>query len=179
MAFQDVMQPETFEERAALARRMLEELQLDVEVWVDDLGDSSRAAFGDLPSWAVMLSSGGTIRRKIAWPDPDGLRAFTKDITAAAAADDLARRRRARMRNAYSLKRLDKLSRPELYEGPRGKAGRLHARRAHLAFLVEAAPEHPEREEWLSELTSSGPPHQREWARRQTANSTSGADQLR
>ena len=32
LAFRDVAQPETFEERAALAARMLEDLELDVEV---------------------------------------------------------------------------------------------------------------------------------------------------
>ena len=60
---------------------MLADLQLNVEVWVDDLGDSSRAAFGDLPSWAVMLSEEGTIMRKLAWPDPKTLADFTRDLS--------------------------------------------------------------------------------------------------
>ena len=44
------------------------------------------------------------------------------------------------------------------------RASRQHDRRAHLAYLVEAAPEHAARDTWLRELSGDGPAYQRAWA---------------
>ena len=57
MAFENVEQPKDRAERVALARRTLAELKLDVEVWIDDLGDQSRALFGDLPHSAIVVDA--------------------------------------------------------------------------------------------------------------------------
>ena len=165
LAFGDIGQPESFEERAALARRMLQELELDVEVWIDDLGDSSRATFGDLPSWAVMLSTGGTIMRKIAWPDPESLTAITGDLPNRAAAGPPTADRVRANRQKYSLKQAKELLTSHLYLTEEARAARRHDRHAHLAYLIESAPEHASRSEWLQELAESGPPYQRAWAR--------------
>ena len=160
LAFDDVEQPATFEERVALARRMLADLQLDVEVWVDDLGDSSRAAFGDLPSWAVMLSEEGTIMRKLAWPDPKTLADFTKDLPTRRASSSIPNKRLQ-----ASLARARDRQLPPLSAGAGAQAAGQHDRCAHLAFLVEAAPEHAARASWLRELADNGPAWQRAWAR--------------
>ena len=164
LAFRDVAQPETFEERAALARRMLEELELDVEVWIDDLGDRSRATFGDLPSWAVVISSGGSIRRKLAWPDPDSLQKLVANLPKPNQPRTLTPERRRANRIRYSLEQADKLRTAPLYEVAAGRELRMHNRRAHLAYLVEAAPDHAARDAWLLELCGDGPTYQRAWA---------------
>jgi hypothetical protein len=169
LAFRDVAQPETFGERAALARRMLEELELDVEVWVDDLGDTSRATFGDLPSWAVMISHGGTIMRKLAWPEPESLEAFVKDLPAPDLSNTYPTERVRANRIKFSLARAKQLRSKPLHELAPATAARLHERRAHLAFLVETAPEHPSRPQWLQELAGDGPAYQRAWALAQRA----------
>lgn len=141
---------------------MLADLQLNVEVWVDDLGDSSRAAFGDLPSWAVMLSEEGTIMRKLAWPDPKTLADFTRDLsTRRASSETQTKRLRA------SFARAQDRQLPPLSAGAEARAASLHDRLAHLAFLVEAAPEHDARASWLQELADNGPAWQRVWARAQ------------
>ena len=125
LAFRDVAQPETFEERAALAARMLEDLELDVEVWIDDLGDSSRAAFGDLPSWAVMISSGGSILRKLAWPDPDSLQKLVANLPKPNRPRTLTPERIRANRIRYSLEQADKLLScvTQNIDGLHGKAG--------------------------------------------------------
>lgn len=164
LAFRDVAQPETFEERAALAARMLEDLELDVEVWIDDLGDSSRAAFGDLPSWAVMISSGGSILRKLAWPEPESLQQFVADLPTAAQMHASPPERLRAKRCEYSLKRAAALRVGAARERAAERRARVHERRAHLAYLVDAAPEHASRGDWLQELSGDGPAYQRAWA---------------
>lgn len=143
---------------------MLKELELDVEVWVDDLGDRSRATFGDLPSWAVMLSHGGSIKRKVAWPDPESLQAFVEDVPSADSPRKLSPERIRANRIHYSLKQAEQLRVRPLYETAVARAERVHARRAHLAYLVEAAPDHASHDSWLKELSGDGPAYQREWA---------------
>ena len=70
MAFAQTPQPTTIEERVALANQTMAELNLKVDVWVDDLGDQSRAMFGDLPHAAIVIDPKGTIRLKLSWCDP-------------------------------------------------------------------------------------------------------------
>lgn len=143
---------------------MLEDLELDVEVWIDDLGDSSRAAFGDLPSWAVMISSGGTILRKLAWPEPESLQQFVKGLPTAEQMHASPPERVRAKRCEYSLKRAAALRSGTERERAAERRARVHERRAHLAYLVEAAPEHASRDAWLRELSGDGPAYQRAWA---------------
>lgn len=156
-----MLQPRTFEERAALARRTLKDLELDVEVWIDDMGDSSRAAFGDLPSWGVLVSPNGHIQRKVSWPDPDELQAFARNIWAPAGTD---REAAQRARVARSLEQVAALAPAPTDETTAARRARVHDRRAHLAFLVTAARDHRDRAAWLRELAGDGPVPQRAWA---------------
>jgi len=161
LAFRDVLQPKNFEERAALARRTRDELDLDVEIWIDDMGDSSRAAFGDLPSWGVLISPNGHVMRKVSWPDPDELQAFARNIWTPAKTDRAAA---ARARVARSLAAAEQLAVAPAEETAAARRARQHDRRAHLAALVCAAPEHPDRTAWLQQLAGDGPAAQRAWA---------------
>ena len=141
---------------------MLADLQLNVEVWIDDLGDSSRAAFGDLPSWAIMLSEEGTIMRKLAWPDPKTLADFTRDLSPRRDPSEVQTKRRQASFARVRDRQLSPLS-----ADAKARAASMHDRLAHLAFLVEAAPEHAARASWLEELADNGPAWQRAWARAQ------------
>ena len=86
MAFREVEQPATFEQRRALAVRARDELQIPATVLVDGMDDASRAVFGDLPSPAFVIDAQGVIRAKLAWADPERLAASVKDLATAAAA---------------------------------------------------------------------------------------------
>lgn len=69
MAFKDVAQPITWEERRALARKTKKDLKLDVRFLVDDIGDPSRKLFGDVPNPAIFIERDGTIKDKLSWAD--------------------------------------------------------------------------------------------------------------
>jgi hypothetical protein len=71
MAFGDVAQPTTFCERVSLAAKAMAEMQLSADVWVDDLGDQSRALFGDLPHSAIVINPAGVVQHKFSWCDPE------------------------------------------------------------------------------------------------------------
>lgn len=146
MAFDDVPQPETYAERVALARATLAEYGLeDLDVWVDDLGDASRAAFGDLPNSAIVIDPLGVIRLKLSWMDPAVLAVTLPEIQAS-----LPKDRPAPVDHRF----LDLVGR----EPP----PTTHHRLVMLAHLCLASPDHPERERWLQEL-GSGPPQQNAW----------------
>ncbi len=83
LAFDSIAQPTTFTERVALARKMIAEDQLDVDVWIDDLGDTSRAAFGDLPNSVIVIDKTSTVRLKHSWFDPTGLARALKELAPA------------------------------------------------------------------------------------------------
>ena len=71
LAFKDVEQPETIEQRIALARRMKDEYELPMTVLVDSMQDQSRALFSDLPSPAFVIDKEGVIRSKFPWADAE------------------------------------------------------------------------------------------------------------
>jgi len=71
MAFKDIAQPETFEQRCTLAKRMKDEYELPMTVLVDSMEDQSRALFSDLPSPAFIIDAQGTIREKFPWADAE------------------------------------------------------------------------------------------------------------
>ncbi len=71
MAFQDIAQPETFEERCALASRMKDEYEMPMTVLVDTMEDRSRALFSDLPSPVYILDGEGVVQAKFPWPEQE------------------------------------------------------------------------------------------------------------
>jgi hypothetical protein len=71
MAFAGVVQPTTFAERCDLARRIRDELELPLPIFVDGMDDASRALFSDLPGPAFVLDRNGRIVDKQAWVDPE------------------------------------------------------------------------------------------------------------
>lgn len=85
MAFADVVQPECFEERRALAVKMRDELQLPMTILVDGMEDLSRALFSDLPSPAFVIDRDGVIRDKLPWADPVAVEASVAKLVKAAA----------------------------------------------------------------------------------------------
>ena len=74
MAFANISQPETFEERCALAKRMIDEYELPMDVLVDTMADSSRSLFTDLPSPVYVLDAKGVVKAKFAWPDQEQIK---------------------------------------------------------------------------------------------------------
>lgn len=78
MAFKDVRQPETYEERRALAKKAKEELEIGLPLWIDTMEDLSRALFGDLPSPAILIGPDGVIRAKLPWAEPERVEPLLK-----------------------------------------------------------------------------------------------------
>lgn len=70
MAFADVAQPGTFAERCTLARRLRDEVEVPLPIYVDGMDDASRALFSDLPSPAFLIDRNGRIADKLPWADP-------------------------------------------------------------------------------------------------------------
>ncbi|MFY9304607.1 MAG: hypothetical protein WAO31_03790 [Rhodoluna sp.] len=81
MAFGDVVQPESFEQRCVLAQRMKDEYELPMTVLVDTMEDQSRALFSDLPSPAFVIDAEGIIRAKFPWAEGDQIAAAVSAIT--------------------------------------------------------------------------------------------------
>jgi hypothetical protein len=73
MAFADIEQPATFAARLELAKRLRDELEVPLPIYVDGMDDASRALFSDLPSPAFVIRRDGLIVQKFAWADPEPL----------------------------------------------------------------------------------------------------------
>jgi len=71
LAFKDVAQPESFEERVELAKRMKLEYELPMTILVDSMEDQSRELLSDLPSPAFIINGKGVIVQKFPWADAD------------------------------------------------------------------------------------------------------------
>jgi hypothetical protein len=69
LAFKDIEQPESFEQRCELARRMKDEYELPMTVLVDTMENQSQVLFGDFPSPAFVIDTDGVIRDKFPWAD--------------------------------------------------------------------------------------------------------------
>ncbi len=82
MAFADVAQPVTFAERCTLARRLREELEMPLPIFVDGMDDASRALFSDLPSPAFLIDRSGRIADKLPWADPAPLEVALQAVLA-------------------------------------------------------------------------------------------------
>lgn len=82
MAFADIEQPATFAERLALARRLRDELEVTLPIFVDGMDDASRALFSDLPSPAFVINRAGRIAKKLPWADPEPLGKLLEELLA-------------------------------------------------------------------------------------------------
>ena len=71
MAFRDIRQPENFDQRVKLAKRMKDEFEMPMDVLVDTMDDSSRKLFSNLPSPVFVLDKEGVVRDKFPWPDQE------------------------------------------------------------------------------------------------------------
>ena len=80
MAFRDIRQPESFDERVVLAKRMKEEYEMPMDVLVDTMDDTSRELFSDLPSPVFVLDKKGVVRDKFPWPDQEQIAATIERI---------------------------------------------------------------------------------------------------
>ena len=69
--FVDIEQPETIDAREELARKSCEELNIATLVVIDDMENTVREAYGELPNSAYMVQKGGEIFYKEAWARPD------------------------------------------------------------------------------------------------------------
>lgn len=75
MAFRNIRQPENFEERVTLAKRMKEEYEMPMDVLVDTMDDASRKIFSDLPSPVFVIDKNGVVQDKFPWPDQEQIAA--------------------------------------------------------------------------------------------------------
>ena len=80
LAFKDVAQPETLEQRVSLAKRMKDEYELPMTVLVDSMEDQSRALLSDLASPAFVINSDGVIANKFPWADADQIEAAVEEV---------------------------------------------------------------------------------------------------
>ena len=80
MAFGNINQPETFKERCTLAKRMIDEYEMPMDVLVDTMQDSSRQLFTDLPSPVYILDAKGIVRSKFPWPDQMQIKSAVNEI---------------------------------------------------------------------------------------------------
>jgi hypothetical protein len=158
MAFRDVRQPKDFAERAALAKKALQEMNLDVDVWIDDEGDQSRALFGDLPHSAIVLDRMGTVQVKLSWCEPNVLQKLIPEVPEMSPSKPMAP-----VENHFARR----VAHPKP-EGADEKVWRFH-RDVMLAWLIQHRPDHHDRSAWLEELAGRGPEQQRAWLRRQAA----------
>ena len=68
--FEKIKQPEAYEERVALAHKSCEELKIATLIVIDDMDDTVRKAYGELPNSAYFIEKGGKIYHKEAWARP-------------------------------------------------------------------------------------------------------------
>jgi len=80
LAFKSISQPENFEQRCVLAKRMQDEYELPMTLLVDTMEDQSRALFSDLPSPAFVIDAEGIIRAKFPWADAETIRPAVEKI---------------------------------------------------------------------------------------------------
>lgn len=174
LAFADVQQPTSEAERARLARRTLDETKLEVDVWIDDLGDPSRRLFGGLPNWAIVVDPAGAVRLKLPW--------FVPEVVDQAVAEVAGERRGAEAAPPLSATRcLEAIVGPAPASADDTERRRArHHRDAMLAHLVDAAPGHGDRERWLAELArDTAPAAQRRWVDRLPPTIPAGEDPQR
>ena len=72
MRFSDIEQPVTAEERQHLAQRACDDLKVASLIVIDDMENTVRRAYGELPNSTYIIDRGGRIVHKEAWADPTG-----------------------------------------------------------------------------------------------------------
>jgi len=72
MQFATIKQPETYEERQALAQRTCDELTVATTIVIDGIDNAVRETYGGLPNSAYIIEKGGKILHKEGWAAPDG-----------------------------------------------------------------------------------------------------------
>lgn len=164
MAFRDVEPPRDFHERAALAKKALTEFELDVEVWIDDECDQSRALFGDLAHSAIVVDEVGTVKLKLSWCDPEVLAATLPEIER----DRMVISQEMAKASDHFLERID--------AAPHAAGPATHHRAVMLAHLAMTHPDHRARTAWLEELANGGPTWQRAWAEQRMRPSDAPSD---
>ena len=70
-SFEEVEQPTTMEARQELAEKACDELKIATTVVIDDMENSVRVLYGELPNSAYIIDRGGLIAYKEAWAKPD------------------------------------------------------------------------------------------------------------
>lgn len=70
MMFADIKQPETYEQRLALARKTCDELSVATTIVIDGMDNAVREAYGGLPNSAYIIEKGGKIFHKEGWAAP-------------------------------------------------------------------------------------------------------------
>lgn len=165
MAFDGTLQPKADAERVALAKKALDEMNLDVDVWIDDLGDSSRAMFGDLPNWAVVVLPDGKIHAKLEWAEPEKLAKAIPERKVSRSTGKVPVAVDQYFLNAITTGSGDWHPKATI-DFPNGK----HQRHVMLAHLATSHTKHPGRRMWLRELAEDGPSRQRSWAKDLLAN---------
>ena len=78
--FSGVEQPDTYEERVALAQKSCSELKIATKVVIDAMDNSVRKAYGKLPNSAYFIKKGGKIFHKEAWARPDNWGPILEDM---------------------------------------------------------------------------------------------------
>ena len=165
MAFDGTLQPKADAERVALAKKALDEMNLDVDVWIDDLGDSSRAMFGDLPNWAVVVLPDGKIHAKLEWAEPEKLAKAIPERKVSPSTGKAPVAVDQHFLNAITTGTSDWHPKAAI-DFPNGK----HQRQVMLAHLATSHTKHPDRRVWLRALAADGPVRQRAWAKHQLAD---------
>jgi hypothetical protein len=69
--FKEVEQPETYEEREKLAQKSCSELGIGATVVIDEMDNSVRTTYGQLPNSAYIIDKSGKIVYKEAWAHPE------------------------------------------------------------------------------------------------------------
>ncbi len=72
MQFDEIDQPETYEERKRLARSTCDDLQLATTIVIDEMDNAVRTAYGGLPNSAYIIDKGGKIAHKEGWANIEG-----------------------------------------------------------------------------------------------------------
>ena len=69
--FADIEEPETYAERQELAEKSCGELGIGATVVIDDMSNTVRMTYGQLPNSAYIIDKGGTIVHKEVWASPE------------------------------------------------------------------------------------------------------------
>jgi hypothetical protein len=78
--FCDVAQPQSFEERTGLARRLLTEDALARGILIDEMNDSIQTSYGGLPNMLYLIDPAGRVAAKWQWADAETLEEYLQEV---------------------------------------------------------------------------------------------------